>query len=585
MNHHDDAVAQQRQDETNKATENNDTSKIKTDDDALSATFVDDDDGGDDDRTETEESFGCHRIDDKSIFRMAYDLIDQTSRILARPFMNTQSGSEVPHDHMDSNLERGDEKQLADFHHGMSPVVARAQAKAVSAYVSSSCNGHQQRSSPVVPGAEYVRYRAPGLSPSLYLRVVRRNNLRRAREALEASERQASVNHESAGNLSLPVGENPQIEIVAVTASGDNDINTTAKSDRSRCWVVAGATFLVLVLVGGLGLGIALYLVKHRQAGNIPLATTHFDPLTWNCTAVDGQVNPHVVSQCYCHNRIAVVANDIIARYDQLKTTLFTPSYPYPSESLDSCNPRNQALVWLASASGTPTTDANLLQRYILATLFTSWNGLHWMVTDGWMSSNMECTWKGVSCNRLGEVIGIDLYNNNVSGNLGTDFTQLTALTALYLSENGMNGSIPSEVGGLADLSSLDLSSNLMTGTIPIEITQLSHLTQLQMGSNKLSGMIPTWIGQLSNLQILSLSNNTFISQTIPTEIGSLTKLQMLSLSQTGLTGSLPSELFAQLGNTLQNLQLGYNSLSGSIPRLVGNLGVVSTWLPDGGAM
>jgi hypothetical protein len=479
-----------------------------------------------------------------------------------------------------------------------------------------SQDGKRRGSGPAfAPGAEHVQRRAPGLSPSLYLGLIRRDIAQRAQQAQEEAqmrdERQNDeevVTHTEESPLESPHHAEPSRQVVTnviIPPTPHPLLNNTvplgeeqfvesdqreSKSLQNTRWRIAIAVIGILVTVA-CAIGIGLGLSKRNNSTtatngsgdsgtkSVPLATTQFGLIAWDCSSLNSSsspgVQPNVISQCHCDHKITIVADDIVARYNELAATFMTSLYPSFTESLDSCNVYNQALVWLASATGTPSLDVNLVQRYILALLFIMWSGQQWIVHDGWLSPDIECTWTGVSCDRMGLVTGINLYNNNGTGYLGSDFAHLTGLTALSLDQNVLQGSVPTQVGNLASLTSLILDTNQLTGTLPTELSRLSLLNELSVVDNKLHGTIPTWIGQMLNLQSLSLSNNTFSPHPIPTEIGLLTNLQTLVLADAMLTGTLPTQLF-QLGNTLQTFYAGSNNLSGTIPGLVGELVAIS---------
>jgi hypothetical protein len=93
--------------------------------------------------------------------------------------------------------------------------------------------------------------------------------------------------------------------------------------------------------------------------------------------------------------------------------------------------------------------------------------------------------------------------------------------------------------------------------------------------NNSLSGSIPPELGgtttgkPLGSLIHLLLDSNAF-SGTIPDSLGNITTLQILNLMNNELTGQIPQSLnnITSPTGTLQQLQLGYNQLNGTIPNL-----------------
>lgn len=356
-------------------------------------------------------------------------------------------------------------------------------------------------------------------------------------------------------------------------------IKTIVRSRRVWCAALLIFGLAIVAVVVGTSLGGS----QSPSAAKVLPVTTAMDPPTFACDNWYSQTQPSVLTQCSCIGKITVIADDIKVNYERLKSEGFVQDmFPGFASTIDSCDTSNQALLWLASATGSSSPNENYVQRFLMALLFITWNGRLWTLNEGWLSSDNECTWKGVSCNRSGEATGLDLYNNEVTGNLGSQFTLLSSLQSLSLGLNAISGSIPSEIGKLAELTSLVLMSNGLKGSLPSEIAELSLLTELRLGDNMLSGTLPTWFAQLSNLEILSLSNNTFIPLEVnatdgvaaprrpafPTEIGLLTNLQLIELSLLELNGTIPTELF-NIGN-LQALIIGGSFLTGTLPNLFG---------------
>jgi len=75
----------------------------------------------------------------------------------------------------------------------------------------------------------------------------------------------------------------------------------------------------------------------------------------------------------------------------------------------------------------------------------------------------------------------------------------------------------------------LELYDNQLTGQLPTTFQYMTDLEMLNLDGNSLWGPLPTELGALTNLDILNLSNNSF-SGTIPTETGLLANLGMCLL-------------------------------------------------------
>jgi len=152
---------------------------------------------------------------------------------------------------------------------------------------------------------------------------------------------------------------------------------------------------------------------------------------------------------------------------------------------------------------------ASPTERGALMVLYNSTDGANWSNYANWGNGD-PCTqnWYSVTCDGIGNVVGLQLYNNNLRGTIPTEIGQLTNLSALYLSNNSLSGTIPIEIGQLTNLSALYLFNNSLRGTIPTEIGKLTNLSALYLFNNSLSGTIPTEIGQLTNLSSLELTYN-----------------------------------------------------------------------------
>ncbi|OMO88562.1 hypothetical protein COLO4_20209 [Corchorus olitorius] len=230
------------------------------------------------------------------------------------------------------------------------------------------------------------------------------------------------------------------------------------------------------------------------------------------------------------------------------------------------------------------------------------------------------CTWKGVTCDGLGHVIGLDLNYQNLSGNFQSIFN-LHHLQNLNLGGNNFNTSLfPFHFERLANLTHLNLSASCFHGQIPLGFSYLTRLVSLDLSFqdmcywrndqsgdyyyNDQSGFshfmhalqlekpnLETMIKSMRSLIELYLDRvniSTQSSDWCETISLSLPKLRVLSLSRCGLTGPFCSSLsrlqflsilnlndnpisylppnFLEISSHLVSLSLVHCNLSGRFP-------------------
>ena len=234
------------------------------------------------------------------------------------------------------------------------------------------------------------------------------------------------------------------------------------------------------------------------------------------------------------------------------------------------------AFVFMVSA------DVPDMERSALVALYNSTDGDNWTDNRNWMSGD-PCAneWYGVYCSEE-SITFLELFENNLTGQIPTEINQLSNLSFLDLSTNSLTGQIPTEVFELSELEYLYLNANNLSGTIPVQIGNLTNLSELSLGFNNFSGSIPKQIGDLLNLTRLSLTHANLTGE-IPEEIGNLTQLFGLYLFENHLTGEIPNSI----GNLtqLRSLQLFNNQLSGEIPSEIENLTLLNTLAISGNAL
>ncbi|KAG6492934.1 hypothetical protein ZIOFF_047905 [Zingiber officinale] len=107
----------------------------------------------------------------------------------------------------------------------------------------------------------------------------------------------------------------------------------------------------------------------------------------------------------------------------------------------------------------------------------------------------------------LSIVTSIDLSNNNLSGHIHIEITNLHGLHFLNLSMNHFLGNILDKIGLMSQLESLDLSKNNLSSRISLSISALYSLSILNLSYNNLIGKIPTG-SQLQTFTNLSYIDN-----------------------------------------------------------------------------
>ncbi|XP_062015823.1 serine/threonine-protein kinase BRI1-like 1 [Rosa rugosa] len=188
-------------------------------------------------------------------------------------------------------------------------------------------------------------------------------------------------------------------------------------------------------------------------------------------------------------------------------------------------------------------------------------------------------------------------------------------LETLILNNNLITGAIPQSIGRCTNMIWVSLSSNRLTGAIPSGIGNLLKLAILQLGNinNSLSGQIPAELGKCQSLIWLDLSRND-LNGSIPSELASqagfvlpgivsekqfayirneggtactgagglvefegvrLERLESLpmvhSCPSTRIYTGLTVYTFTSNGSMIF-LDISYNSLSGTIPRILGKM-------------
>ncbi|KFM25850.1 putative protein phosphatase 2C 67 [Auxenochlorella protothecoides] len=153
-----------------------------------------------------------------------------------------------------------------------------------------------------------------------------------------------------------------------------------------------------------------------------------------------------------------------------------------------------------------------------------------------WSVNTAMCSWTGVTCNAAGSVTTVDLDGLGLMGQLPVDeslWQELDTITNLNLANNDLSGLVPAQISQLTSLHYLSLAGNRLTGSLPSTWSSLKDLVGLDVSHNRISNTLPSTWGDLIALKALDLSSNS-LSGGIPY---SWTALNLNALSLAGNSG------------------------------------------------
>ena len=99
-------------------------------------------------------------------------------------------------------------------------------------------------------------------------------------------------------------------------------------------------------------------------------------------------------------------------------------------------------------------------ERTALIALYDKTGGTDWNNKTNWKTNRSISKWFGVETNTAGQVIGLWLIHNELSGKIPGELAQLSNLEYLVLDGNELSGPIPVELAQLSNLKYLSLKDN-----------------------------------------------------------------------------------------------------------------------------
>ena len=268
----------------------------------------------------------------------------------------------------------------------------------------------------------------------------------------------------------------------------------------------------------------------------------------------------------------------LVARTPEATETPTVTPAPVPTDTatpVSTVTSTPKVTPTVSTDTPTATPDLVLVDLAVLVEFYNATDGGSWKVQTNWLSDRPIGEWFGVTTNRDGRIVKLELVDNGLRGSLPENIGDLTELEILHLGKNDIVGRLPASMGELSDLRELILEENGIFGGLPVEMSKLGDLEVLDVFSNRFSGEIPGWVGDLVELKVLDLGSNRFEGE-IPLVMADLRRLKILRLDDNDLEGEIPPAI----GNLseVEELRLSGNELSGLIPAEFGGLRSVK-WL------
>ncbi|RVX06789.1 putative inactive leucine-rich repeat receptor kinase XIAO [Vitis vinifera] len=210
--------------------------------------------------------------------------------------------------------------------------------------------------------------------------------------------------------------------------------------------------------------------------------------------------------------------------------------------SLPSSNLTSLSILVLSNNGFNSTIPHWLFQLRNLVYLDLSFNNLRGSILDAF--ANRTCL---ESLRKMGSLCNLKtliLSENDLNGEITEMIDVLSgcnkcSLENLNLGLNELGGFLPNSLGNLSNLQSVLLWDNSFVGSIPNSIGNLSNLEELYLSNNQMSGTIPETLGQLNKLVALDISENPWEGILTEAHLSNLINLKELSIAKFSLLPDL----------------------------------------------
>lgn len=206
--------------------------------------------------------------------------------------------------------------------------------------------------------------------------------------------------------------------------------------------------------------------------------------------------------------------------------------------------------------------DRSEIQKKSLIEFYESTNGPEWAQNANWLSPRPVHTWWGVTADKKGNILRLDLDKNNLSGSIPASIGELKELWDFRISENNIGGALPESISELTKLVYFIANGNKLIGELPLQIGRLTSLSILRLQDQFISGNIPDSIEKCVELEELDLFHNYGISsRNLPENMHTLPKLKHFHVSD---NNHIPPDMQRKLKHCLVDGIFWNDSLYGS---------------------
>ena len=340
-----------------------------------------------------------------------------------------------------------------------------------------------------------------------------------------------------------PVEVDNNIDRIEHAPTEENNKESSAENDddgRLYIWlsvlvaIVGGAIIAVMILVVGGN--------DDDDGASKPLPATSFAPIP---EIDDLQTQLDMI-------RSAVGAEDVVKSYlEKIPATVAELETKFVEGNED---PVTKAAAWVVLEDDYNAED-QIVERFALATIYFSTEGVNWIESDGWMTSTTLCEWYGLTCcseypdgafllcrgKHPGHLSSFDLEQNNLQGKMSPFFALLKDLHILNLSWNKLTGPLDGAIiKAMPNLEALFVQHNQLTGEFDTAVLDNGVLDTFFVQGNYFVG---DWPSEFCNGQLLAFNLDCYRNPCVGSCCQSTNVLyQCVNLEHTYDESLLPSD-------------------------------------------